>query len=314
MQVFHTTSELIAFRAKLESSFAKNASAGANGAISIGLVPTMGALHKGHRSLIEASIKENTHTIVSIFVNPTQFAPNEDLATYPRTLDSDIALCESLGVSAVFAPSADEMYKTRESKNADSGKIESTAPIHASQIYANDEVRILPPQSMGYVLEGYARPTHFAGVLQVVMKLFMLTRAHRAYFGRKDAQQLLIIKRMVADLFIPIAIRDCPIVRDDDGLALSSRNVYLNQNERQNALAIPRALESIKKAYESGESSAQKLREIGLKELAKSTLEVEYLQICDSNLALIDSIIPQNSLILLVARAGKTRLLDNLWL
>ncbi|WP_233713013.1 MULTISPECIES: pantoate--beta-alanine ligase [unclassified Helicobacter] len=293
----------------------------------------MGALHKGHRSLIEASVKENTHTIVSIFVNPTQFAPNEDLATYPRTLDSDIALCESLGVSAVFAPSADEMYKTRESKNAESSKLdseaakqnadsskidsalaESTAPSHASQIYANDEVRILPPQSMGYVLEGYARPTHFAGVLQVVMKLFMLTRAHRAYFGRKDAQQLLIIKRMVADLFIPITIRDCPIVRDDDGLALSSRNVYLSQSERQNALAIPRALESIKKAYESGESSAQKLREIGLKELAKSTLEVEYLQICDSNMTLLDSIIPQNSLVLLVARAGKTRLLDNLWL
>ena len=155
MQVLQSIKELKAFRESL-------------GVQSVGLVPTMGALHKGHLSLISESSRHNAHTIVSIFVNPTQFGQNEDLSTYPRTLEQDLALCENLGVSAVFAPSVEEMYAS------------------------DDEIAILPPKMMGYVLEGFDRPTHFAGVLQVVLKLFMLTRPHKAYFGKKDAQQVLI--------------------------------------------------------------------------------------------------------------------------
>lgn len=286
MKILHTKEELISFRASLDEC---------SPTVCVGLVPTMGALHNGHKSLIQASLSENQHTIVSVFVNPTQFAPNEDLSTYPRTLESDCALCADLGVSAVFAPNVEEMYES---------------PLDAQ--FHNDEVSMLPPRSMGYVLEGFARPTHFSGVLQVVMKLFMLTRAHNAYFGRKDAQQILLIRRMVQDLFIPIQIRDCPIVRDIDGLALSSRNIYLSKEERARALAIPRALESILQAYNNGEIHTNTLRAIGLREL--KGVEVEYLQICNENLRAIKQVIAQKSLVLLAARIGTTRLLDNLWL
>ena len=166
---------------------------------SVGFVATMGALHKGHLSLIEKSLQENTHTIVSIFVNPTQFGENEDFGSYPRTLEADLALCEKAGVSAVFAPSVEDMYST-------------------------DEITFNPPKNMGYILEGFDRPTHFAGVIAVVLKLFMLIKPRKAYFGQKDAQQVLILQKMVRDLFLDIEIVPCEIVRDDDGLALSSRN------------------------------------------------------------------------------------------
>ncbi len=274
MKIIRTTNELIAFRDTLKGS--------------VGLVPTMGALHKGHQSLIAQSLADNDYTFVSIFVNPTQFAPNEDLATYPRQLEMDSKLCKELGVDVVFAPSATEMYPK------------------------DDECTILAPKNMAYILEGFARPTHFNGVLQILVKLFGLTRASNAYFGQKDAQQLLIVKRMVEDLFLPIRINACPIVRDTDGLALSSRNIYLSKEERKQALAIPRSLESIHKAYNQGEKDFGKLALIAL-EILKD-LEVEYLQACDYNLLQINTIIPNQSLIVLTARVGKVRLLDNLWL
>lgn len=269
----------------------------------LGLVPTMGALHAGHSSLIATSIKQNSHTIVSIFVNPAQFAPSEDLATYPRTIEADIARCEELGASAVFLPQASDMYQS------------------------DDEASINPPKSLACVLEGFARPSHFGGVLQVIMKLFWLSCADNAYFGRKDAQQLLVIQKMVKDFFIPISIVPCPIVRDKDGLALSSRNAYLSKDEREIARAIPKAIESMKKHYDeiSAESknhkidskkvpSAKEVLSVGQKMLQNSGVKLDYLEACDYELKRTDTLTPDKSIILLAGFVGKTRLLDNLWL
>ncbi|GAA8183152.1 pantoate--beta-alanine ligase [Helicobacter pylori] len=256
---------------------------------SVGFVPTMGALHKGHQSLIERSLKENSHTIVSVFVNPTQFGPNEDFSAYPRPLEKDLALCEGLGVNAVFLPKTGEMYPY---------EIERRLKLYA-------------PEFLSSSLEGAMREGHFDGVVQVVLKLFHLVHPTRAYFGKKDAQQLLIIQHLVQDLLLDIEIAPCEIVRDDDSLALSSRNVYLNAAQRKQALAIPKALESIKQAIDKGEKACEKLKKIGLEIL--ETLEVDYLEFCNHKLEPLKTIEPTNTLVLVAARAGKTRLLDNLW-
>ncbi|GAA7323912.1 pantoate--beta-alanine ligase [Helicobacter pylori] len=256
---------------------------------SVGFVPTMGALHKGHQSLIERSLKENSHTIVSVFVNPTQFGANEDFSAYPRPLEKDLALCEKLGVSAVFAPKVSEMY-----------------PYEAEQ-----RLKLYAPTFLSHSLEGAVRKGHFDGVVQVVLKLFHLVNPTRAYFGKKDAQQLLIIEHLVKDLLLDIEITPCEIVRDDDNLALSSRNVYLNATQRKQALAIPKALESIKQAIDKGEKACEKLKKLGLEIL--ETLEVDYLEFCNHKLEPLKTIDPTNTLVLVAARVGKTRLLDNLW-
>ncbi|WP_441751183.1 pantoate--beta-alanine ligase [Helicobacter pylori] len=256
---------------------------------SVGFVPTMGALHKGHQSLIERSLKENSHTIVSVFVNPTQFGPNEDFNAYPRPLEKDLALCEGLGVNAVFLPKTSEMYPY---------EIERRLKLYAPEFLSNS-------------LEGAVREGHFDGVVQVVLRLFHLVHPTRAYFGKKDAQQLLIIQHLVKDLLLDIEIAPCEIVRDDDNLALSSRNVYLNATQRKQALAIPKALESIKQAIDKGEKACEKLRKIGLGIL--ETLEVDYLEFCNHKLEPLKTIESANTLILVAARVGKTRLLDNLW-
>lgn len=255
---------------------------------SLGFIPTMGALHAGHLSLMNASIKQNSSTLISIFLNPTQFAPNEDLAKYPRTLEKDIELASSVGVDAVFAPSIEEMYES------------------------SDPITLNPPNLMGYVYEGFHRKGHFNGVLQIVLKLLCLTQAHRAYFGRKDAQQLLLIERMVKEFFLPVEIVPCPIIRDQDGLALSSRNIYLTDRERQDALQIPQALQFIQEQVLQGERDTQKLRSLALLKLEK--VEVQYLAFCDHLLREIPQILPSKTLVLLTAKVGKTRLLDNLWL
>lgn len=205
---------------------------------SVGFVPTMGALHKGHQSLIERSLKENSHTIVSVFVNPTQFGANEDFNAYPRPLEKDLALCEGLGVNAVFLPKTSEMY-----------------PYEIEQ-----RLKLYAPEFLSSSLEGAVREGHFDGVVQVVLKLFHLVNPTRAYFGKKDAQQLLIIQHLVQDLLLDIEITPCEIVRDSDNLALSSRNVYLNAAQRKQALAIPKALESIKQAIDKGEKACEKLK------------------------------------------------------
>ncbi|GAA9899721.1 pantoate--beta-alanine ligase [Helicobacter pylori] len=256
---------------------------------SVGFVPTMGALHKGHQSLIERSLKENSHTIVSVFVNPTQFGANEDFNAYPRPLEKDLALCEGLGVNAVFLPKTSEMY-----------------PYEIEQ-----RLKLYAPTFLSQSLEGAMRERHFDGVVQVVLKLFHLVHPTRAYFGKKDAQQLLIIQHLVKDLLLDIEIAPCEIVRDSDNLALSSRNVYLNATQRKQALAIPKALESIKQAIDKGEKACEKLKKLGLEIL--ETLEVDYLEFCNHKLEPLKTIKPANTLVLVAARVGKTRLLDNLW-
>ncbi|GAA6992523.1 pantoate--beta-alanine ligase [Helicobacter pylori] len=256
---------------------------------SVGFVPTMGALHKGHQSLIERSLKENPHTIVSVFVNPTQFGANEDFSAYPCPLEKDLALCEGLGVNAVFVPKVSEMY-----------------PYEIEQ-----RLKLYAPTFLSHSLEGAVRKGHFDGVVQVVLKLFHLVHPTRAYFGKKDAQQLLIIQHLVQDLLLDIEIVPCEIVRDDDNLALSSRNVYLNATQRKQALAIPKALESIKQAIDKGEKACEKLKKLGLEIL--ETLEVDYLEFCNHKLESLKTIEPANTLVLVAARVGKTRLLDNLW-
>ncbi|GAA7401813.1 pantoate--beta-alanine ligase [Helicobacter pylori] len=256
---------------------------------SVGFVPTMGALHKGHQSLMERSLKENSHTIVSVFVNPTQFGANEDFSAYPRPLEKDLVLCERLGVNAVFLPKISEMYPYEIER-----RLKLYAPIFLSRS-----------------LEGAVREGHFDGVVQVVLRLFHLVHPTRAYFGKKDAQQLLIIQHLVKDLLLDIEIAPCEIVRDDDNLALSSRNVYLNATQRKQALAIPKALENIKQAIDKGEKACERLKKLGLEIL--ETLEVDYLEFCNHKLEPLKTIEPTNTLVLVAARVGKTRLLDNLW-
>ncbi|GAA9425270.1 pantoate--beta-alanine ligase [Helicobacter pylori] len=275
MRVLETIATLREYRKSLEES--------------VGFVPTMGALHKGHQSLIERSLKENSHTIVSVFVNPTQFGANEDFNSYPRPLEKDLALCEGLGVNAVFAPKVSEMY-----------------PYEAEQ-----RLKLYAPAFLSHSLEGAMREGHFDGVVQVVLRLFHLVNPTRAYFGKKDAQQLLIIQHLVKDLLLDIEIAPCEIVRDSDNLALSSRNVYLNAAQRKQALAIPKALENIKQAIDKGEKACEKLKKLGLEIL--ETLEVDYLEFCNHKLEPLTTIEPTNTLVLVAARAGKTRLLDNLW-
>ncbi|WRG14091.1 pantoate--beta-alanine ligase [Helicobacter pylori] len=275
MRVLETIAALREYRKSLEES--------------VGFVPTMGALHKGHQSLIERSLKENSHTIVSVFVNPTQFGANEDFSAYPRPLEKDLALCEGLGVNAVFAPEMSEMY-----------------PYEIEQ-----RLKLYAPTFLSSSLEGAVREGHFDGVVQVVLKMFHLVNPTRAYFGKKDAQQLLIVQHLVKDLLLDIEIAPCEIVRDSDHLALSSRNVYLNARERKQALAIPKALENIQQAIDKGEKACEKLKKLGLETL--ETLEVDYLECCNHKLEPLKTIEPANTLILVAARVGKTRLLDNLW-
>ncbi|WP_101003319.1 pantoate--beta-alanine ligase [Helicobacter pylori] len=275
MRVLETIAALREYRKSLEES--------------VGFVPTMGSLHKGHQSLIERSLKENSHTIVSVFVNPTQFGANEDFSAYPRPLEKDLALCEGLGVNAVFVPKVSEMY-----------------PYEIEQ-----RLKLYAPTFLSHSLEGAMRHGHFDGVVQVVLKLFHLVNPTRAYFGKKDAQQLLIIQHLVKDLLLDIEIAPCEIVRDSDHLALSSRNVYLNATERKQALAIPKALENIKQAIDKGEKACEKLKKLGL-EILKN-LEVDYLECCNHKLEPLKTIEPANTLVLVAARVGKTRLLDNLW-
>lgn len=253
---------------------------------SVGFVPTMGALHNGHVSLIKQAKYENDIVIVSIFVNPTQFLPGEDLDAYPRRDEADKKICEMCKVDYLFMP-------------------------EISTMYANEEVLIKAPNK-SYILEGKTRPGHFDGVLRVVLKLFNLTQPTNAYFGKKDAQQLSLITQMVKDLFLPINIVPCEIVREEDGLALSSRNVYLNPTQRIDALLISKSLYMAGSLIASGERNSQVVKD-KIYEVMK-TLEVEYVAIVDKEFNEIELIEPKNTVILVVARFGNTRLLDNIWL
>jgi pantoate--beta-alanine ligase len=253
----------------------------------VGFVPTMGALHDGHISLIKRSIKENDKTIVSIFVNPTQFLEGEDLDSYPRKIEADLKICKLAGVDAVFLPNIADMYE-------------------------DDELTIRAPKIKGFILEGFYRPGHFDGVLQVVLKLLNITSPTKAYFGKKDAQQLFMIQNMVKHLFLDTKIVPCEIVRESDGLALSSRNVYLSQEEREKALSLSKSLKLATKLVMEKEFESQKIKEAML-EVLKDT-KVQYVEIVDREFNTLEKVEIKNSIILVAAFVGKTRLIDNMWI
>lgn len=256
----------------------------------IGLVPTMGALHEGHKSLIDKAVKENDNVIVSIFVNPIQFGANEDLDKYPRTLEQDVKMCQNAGVKIVFAPKIDEMY------GADK----------------NNLTLICPPYSAVDKLCGKSRVGHFDGVCSVVAKLFNLSKARKAYFGQKDAQQLFIIQKMVKDLNFDIEIVPCPIVREADNLALSSRNRYLSEEERKIALNISKSLFEAKKMYKIGIKETKKIIDNSLNLMQE--LEVEYIEFVDKNTFEFQQELNDNTIMLIAAKTpiSNTRLIDNI--
>ena len=255
---------------------------------SIGFVPTMGALHQGHLSLIQQARKENDHLIVSVFVNPTQFLEGEDFDAYPRKEEADSRICELAGVDILFMPTIDQMYE-------------------------KDELCIGAPAIRGYILEGEKRPGHFDGMLQIVMKLLNLSSATRAYFGKKDAQQLALITQMVKSYFMQVQIIPCEIVRDEKGLALSSRNVYLTQEEKQRALCLSRSLKRASKMVMAGELDVETIK----KEMLTVLLEadrVEYVAIVDREFKALKRVEIGNTIILVAAWVGKPRLIDNIWI
>ena len=255
--------------------------------LTVGLVPTMGYLHEDHQSLIARSVAENDRTVVSDFVNPIQFGPTEDLATYPRDIERDAALCESTGANLIFHPEADEMY-------------------------APDFCTYVDMDHLTKGLCGKTRPIHFRGVCTVVSKLFHIVQPDRAYFGQKDAQQLAVIRRMVRDLNMPLTIVGCPIIREEDGLAKSSRNTYLSAEERKAALCLSRGLNKGKAAVEAGETDAEKVKAIITAEIEAEPLSrIDYVEIVDwNNLEPVSS--TEGSILAAVAvYIGKTRLIDN---
>ncbi len=256
----------------------------------VGLVPTMGALHEGHMSLVEASAKENDVTVVSVFLNPIQFGKNEDLDSYPRRLEKDAELVESHGGTFVFAPSVSEMYPD------------------------GDPLTLVRDESLEHLYCGAYRPGHFRGVLTVVSKLFNISGADRAYFGKKDYQQAFLIRRMVKDLNFPVEIRLMPIVREDSGLARSSRNEYMDQDERDAAVAISKALLAAKSSYDSGERSVNALRSKIQESIAHAGGVVQYVEIAGRETLQANSTgtICEPSVVLVAAFFGTTRLIDNI--
>jgi pantoate--beta-alanine ligase len=253
----------------------------------IGFVPTMGALHEGHMSLIKRAREENDTVIVSIFVNPTQFLEGEDLESYPRREAADAKLCEIAGVDILFMPTIEQMYEA-------------------------DELCIGAPAKRGYVLEGAKRPGHFDGMLQVVMKLLNLSQATRAYFGKKDAQQLALIQQMVRNYFLSVEIVPCEIVRDRDGLALSSRNAYLSDEERQRALSLSRSLKKATDLIQSGIVDTVQISK-EMMGILSETDRVEYIAIVDRSFRKINQVELGNTILLVAAWVGKPRLIDNIW-
>lgn len=278
MKVIRNTQELRKELAKVQGS--------------IGFVPTMGFLHKGHLSLVAGSKAEMDYTVVSIFVNPTQFGPNEDFEAYPRDEAHDLELLENAGVDYVFIPTADQIYS------------------------ANNATDVVVTGSLTKGLCANTRPTHFAGVTNVVSRLFNIVRPDKAFFGQKDAQQLMIIKRMVEDLHMGIEIVGCPIVREPDGLAMSSRNTYLSSEERAGALSISKSLFQVQEMMDSGKELLVK----DIKNVIRNAVEssggvVDYIDVvCPKDLVQIDddSLIGDSYLVATAIYFGKTRLLDNI--
>ena len=252
----------------------------------IGFVPPMGYLHEGHMSLIDAA-GENDKVVVSIFVNPMQFGPTEDLASYPRDLEHDAKLCEEHGVDLIFHPTPEEMY--------------------GDQFYSYVDMDVLTKE-----LCGLSRPVHFRGVCTVVTKLFNIVTPDRAYFGQKDAQQLAVIKRMVKDLNMPLTITGCPIIREEDGLAKSSRNTYLSPEERKAALVLSRSIFLGKEMVEKGERDCKRILAAMTEEIEKEPLaKIDYVKIVDLDTMQQVEKIDRGILAAIAVYIGKTRLIDN---
>jgi pantoate--beta-alanine ligase len=263
------------------------------GRAAIGFVPTMGALHEGHLALVDVARQRAATVVMSIFVNPLQFGPREDFAAYPRPLERDLALAESRGVDVVFAPGVDEMYPTP--------SLVSVVPVGSVDRPALDSR-----------WEGATRPGHFAGVLTVVAKLFLIVQPDVAAFGQKDLQQVTLVRAMVRDLDFPIEIVVVPTVRDPDGLALSSRNVYLSPQERQQAVAIPKALQDMLQAWRGGVGEANALLNIGRDVLAREpSIAVDYLAVAEPQRLEPVVHVESGAVAMIAARVGRTRLIDN---
>lgn len=277
MEILRTVAELRAW-SRLERN---------DGGNTIGLVPTMGALHAGHASLIRAAAASVGYVAVSIFVNPTQFGPNEDYARYPRTFDADCALAEAEGAEAVFAPAVEELYTEGAST-------------------------FVEVEGLSNRLDGASRPGHFRGVATVVAKLLIAAEPDRAYFGQKDAAQVAVLRRMVTDLRLASEVVVCPIVRDEDGLALSSRNVYLSPTERSQALALVRSIRKAEALVSSGERHAGTLIEAARNILsAESDVRIDYVELVNwSTLEPAETATP-GALFAVAAWVGSTRLIDN---
>lgn len=276
MKIVHTVSEMHACRQELP--------------VPVGLVPTMGYLHQGHLSLVQRAKRECASVVVSVFVNPTQFGPQEDLNSYPRDLPRDLSLLEAEGVDVVWAPTSEQMYP----------------PGYQTWVTVEEVTK---------PLEGAMRPGHFRGVATIVAKLFNAVQPQKAYFGQKDAQQAVVIQRMAVDLDYPIEIVVCPTVREEDGLAMSSRNTYLNPDERSAAPVLYRALLAAQNAFLQGERNAQKLRDLMLAILHGEPLaRVQYVSCADpTTLQELDRVEHQ-ALLSMAVYIGKTRLIDNLLL
>ena len=255
--------------------------------LTIGLTPTMGALHEGHMSLMDCAVAECDRVVTSVFVNPIQFGPNEDYDNYPRDLERDAAIAESKGVDVVFHPSVEQMYP------------------------ANYNTYVVM-ETLTDTLCGAKRPGHFRGVCTVVNKLFNIVQPDRAYFGQKDAQQLAIIKRMVSDLNMNLTVVGCPIVREENGLAKSSRNAYLNEEEREAALCLSRAIFAAQKAIEDGERDAKKISDMVTRIIEQEPLaKIDYVEVVDlANMQPVD-VLGDAGLVAIAVYIGSTRLIDN---
>ena len=255
----------------------------------IGFVPTMGALHQGHISLINRSKKENMITIVSIFINPTQFLENEDLDKYPKKESSDQKICKLINVDYLFMPDINTMYNT-------------------------DEILIKAPKIKGFIIEGEKRAGHFDGMLQIVLKLLCLVKPTNSYFGKKDAQQLYLIEQLKENFYLDTNIIACEIIREDDGLAMSSRNIYLNKEQRIEASCISSALNEALKLIIKSKLDTKDIIDAINSYLSKSQLiQIEYIYIVDRKFNLLSKVDVKNSIILIAAKIGNTRLIDNIW-
>lgn len=257
--------------------------------LKIGFVPTMGSLHDGHISLIKKAREENDIVIVSIFVNPTQFLVGEDLDKYPRKDEADKKICKLCNVDYLFMPNINTMYES-------------------------NEVLIKAPNLISFILEGEKRPGHFDGVLQIVLKLFNIVNPTNAYFGKKDAQQLSLIERMVKNLYLDVNIIACDIVRESDGLAFSSRNIYLSEDERIESLKISQSIKFAAKMVGKDEKNVNIIKEKMKTILISDKIEIEYIAITNREFESIETVDVQNSIVLVAVKIGTTRLIDNIWI